>query len=371
MEILEIALLDGVISHVDFLGRRGPDAFSCETGGLTMRAIALTFALALLGFGPGAVSAAVPASVLAAAKKEGVVVWYTSVDAKTLEGVVKRFDDSHPGISLQTLQITSNLIPARIITEQRGGKFNVDVANGDVVPMSQLAAAGALAPYHPDDADKFVKGAVDPHGYWVALYDDTTVLAWNPKKLAADGLRPPASIDDLTKPQWRGKIGLDVTAYNFYQGLTETRPDAQDLIKRIMANHPLITQGHTNTVTQMEAGEFDVTPTAYGYLADKDHRAGLPIDFINPKPLLVGLTPVALVKNAPHPNAARVLLDWLLSKEGQNVIIELSGRPSARVDVNNVPSVFSAKMPIHILRTPDPSEYNTLVSQYKQLLGAD
>jgi iron(III) transport system substrate-binding protein len=330
---------------------------------------ALTAAATLALAVPRLAAASVGPDVMAAAKREGVVVWYSSVDTKTLGALVQRFNQIHPGITLQTLQISSNLIPARMITEQRGGKFNADVTSGDIVPMSQLAAAGALQPYHPAEADKFVRGAIDPNGYWTALYNDTTVIAWNPKKLEADHLKPPASLADLAKPEWRGKIGLDATAYNWYQGLTELGPDAQTLLKAIAANHPLITQGHTNTVMQLEAGEFDVTPTAYGYLADKDHRAGLAVDFLNPRPLLVGLTPVGLVKNAPHPNAARVLLDGLLSREGQNAIVELSGRPSARTDVNNNPKVLNARMPVHIIKAPNPSEYNALVAQYKALLG--
>jgi iron(III) transport system substrate-binding protein len=337
---------------------------------MTRAAALLTAILGLALAAPSVVTAAVTPDVSAAAKREAVVVWYTSLDTKTLGAVVQRFQQSHPGISVQTLRLTSNLIPARLITEQRGGKFNADVVSGDIVPISQIAAAGALQPYRPAEADKFLKGALDPNGYWTALYNDTTVIAWNPKKLEADHLAPPSSVADLAKPEWRGKIGLDATAYNWYQGLTETSGgEAAALLKKIVANHPLITDGHTNTVMQLEAGEFDVTPTAYGYLADKDHRAGQAVDFVNPKPLLVGLTPIALVKNAPHPNAARVLLDWLLGHEGQSALVELSGRPSARTDVTNNPNVFNQKMPIHVLRTPTPSEYNALVSEYKSILG--
>jgi iron(III) transport system substrate-binding protein len=136
-----------------------------------------------------------------------------------------------------------------------------------------------------------------------------------------------------------------------------------------MANKPFLTQGHTNTVTQLEAGEFDVTPTAYGYMADLEHRGGRPVDYLIPKPLFVGLGPVGFVANAPHPNAARVFLDWVLSKDGQQAIIDASGRPSARVDVKNNPNVFNPKWPIHILSTPDQTKYKDLVAEYKSLLG--
>lgn len=329
----------------------------------TLLAIAVVF-----GAGPRA-GAQVAPSLLAAAKREGVVVWYSSLDTKTFAAIVQRFEQAYPGIKVQTLQLTSNLIPARIITEQRGGAYNCDVANGDIIPMSQLADAGALQPYRPPDAEKFVKGAVAADGMWTSLYFDTTVIAWNPKKLQADHLKPPTSLADLTKPEWSGKIGLDATAYNWFQGMLETDPNAAAIVKQLMANKPLITQGHTNTVTQMEAGEFDVTPTAYGYLANKDHEAGQPIDFINPRPLFVGLGPVGLVKNAPHPNAARVLLDWLLSKDGQQALIELSGRPSALTQVQNNPNVLGPHMATHILGIPTPDRYREIVSQYKSLLG--
>ena len=335
---------------------------------LLRNAAALVAAAVLLGIPPAA-GAAVSAEVMAAAKKEGVVVWYTSVDVKTLPGIVERFDRTHPGIKLQTLQITSNLIPARILTEQRGHQYNADVCNGDIIPLSQLAEAGALQPFKPAEPDKFVKGAIDPMGMWTSLYSDTTVLAWNPKKLQADGLKPPTSLADLAKPEWSGKIGLDSTAYNWFQGLLETDPNAADFVKKIMANKPFLTQGHTNTVTQLEAGEFDVTPTAYGYMADLEHRGGRPVDYLIPKPLFVGLGPVGFVANAPHPNAGRVFIDWLLSKDGQQTIVDVSGRPSARTDVKNNPNVFNAKWPIHVLNTPDQAKYKDLVAQYKSLLG--
>ncbi len=332
---------------------------------LRTAALALVAAFVL----PPAAHAAVSADVMAAAKREGVVVWYTSFDNKTLPGIVQRFDDTHPGIKLQPLVISSNLIPARILTEMRGHQVGADVCNGDIVPMSQLAEAGALQPFKPADPDKFAKGAVDPKGLWTSLYSDTTVLAWNPKKLQADGLKPPTSLADLTKPEWSGKIGIDSTAYNWYQGLIETDPNAQELLKKLVANKPFLTQGHTNTVVQLEAGEFDVTPTAYGYMADLEHRNGRPVDFLVPKPLLVGLGPVGFVAGAPHPNAARVFIDWLLSKDGQQTIIDVSGRPSARTDVKNNPNVFNAKWPMHVLSTPDQAKYKDLVSQYKSLLG--
>ena len=318
-----------------------------------VRSIFVILAVVATLIGPHAASAAVSADVMAAAKREGVAVWYTSVGIQYLDPIVKRFEASHPGITVQTLRASANLLPARIITEQRSGRFNADVINADNIPMAQLRAAGAFEPGAPP----------------ATLYLTTTVIAWNPAKLKADGLRPPTSLSDLAKPEWKGKIGVDATAYNWYQGVLETNPAAQKLLKAIADNHPFIVAGHDATMAQLVAGEFDVSPTAYGFLAEDSRKAGNAVEFLNPRPLFVDESPVALGKNPPHPNAARVLLDWLLSKDGQQAIVDLTGRASTRPDVHNNPRIFDSRWPIHVVGTPDAARYNSLVGEFKALFG--
>lgn len=308
-------------------------------------------------------------SDLDAAKHEGTVVWYSSVDARALAKISERFGQLHPEIKLQTLQMGSSLIPARVMTEQQSGSVMADVVSGDGFSLTQLADAGYLAPYRVHDADHFAKGALDPNGVWATLYNDTTVIAYNPEKLKADGLKPPTSLADLARPEWNGKIAIDSTAYNWYSGTLKTQPNGTDLLKRLAANHPFLTTGHTITVTQLAAGEFDASPTTYGYMVDSQHKRGQPVDFISPKPVIVGLVPIGVVKGAPHPNAARVLMDWLLSKDGQQYFIDVSGRTSMRTDVRNDLHVFDPRAPYYILPTTDHASYKEMIAQFHELLG--
>ena len=286
---------------------------------------------------------------------QGTVVWYTSIGLEWLTPIAKRFEASHPGLTLQTLRMSANLLPARIVTEQRSGRFGVDVVNADNVPMAQLQKAGAL------DSQLPLRD----------LYLNTTILAWNTKKLADDGLRPPASVADLAKPEWKGKIGVDATAYNWYQGMLETVPNARDLLKAIAANHPFIAAGHDAIIAQLAAGEFDVTPTAYGFLCEASRASGQPVACYNPRPVLVDASLVTLAKNPPHPAAARILLDWLLSKEGQQAIVDLTGRSSRVAGVHNNPRIWDPRMQVHIVGTPDAAAYNALVSEYKTVFGVN
>ncbi|MFN2460656.1 MAG: ABC transporter substrate-binding protein [Candidatus Velthaea sp.] len=332
--------------------------------------IAAFAAAGALGMVQRTAGAAPPAAVSAAAAKEGTVVWYATMNTKDMNITAARFMSTHAGIKVETLRTGSSQLPARVITEQRGGKFNADVISGDEFQLSQLVAAGALDKYKSSESDNFIKGTVDPNGYWTNLYQNTTVIAWNRDRVKADHLSAPTSMADFAKPEWKGKFGVDAGAFNWYLGMTQATKGGDDVVKRIAANAPIKTSGHTATVTQLEAGEFDGTPTAYGYLADQEHNEGKPIDYVNPTPLLVTLNPVGLAKNAPHANAARVFIEWLLSKDGQQFIAQGGGGEiSSRSDVRNNPRIWNPKNAYVIVHAPDSATYNAAVEQFRALFG--
>ena len=305
-----------------------------------------------------------------AAKKDGTVVWYATMNTKDMALTAEAFMKSHPGIKVETLRLGSSQLPARISTEQRGGKYNADVISGDQFQVSQLVAFGAFDKFSVPDADKFLKGTVDPGGVWTNLYQNTTVIAWNPEKLKADRLTPPASFADFAKPEWKGKFGFDTGALNWYMGMVQAEKNGADLAKKIAENAPVKTSGHTQTVASLESGEFDATPTAYGYLADQEKREHKSIDYVNPAPLYVSLNPVGIAKNAPHPSAAKVFIGWLLSKDGQQFIAERGGGEiSSRIDVKNNPQIWDAKRPYIIISTPNSSQYNEMERTFRSIFG--
>jgi iron(III) transport system substrate-binding protein len=120
----------------------------------------------------------------------------------------------------------------------------------------------------------------------------------------------------------------------------------------------------------LEAGDFDATPTVYGYNVDADKRAGKPVDFVNPDPVLVSLNPVGLAKNAPHPNAARLLIDWLTSKEGQTYLVQRGdGEISSRTDVKNNPAIWDGKRSFIVVAAPSAGSYTDVVRAFRALFG--
>ncbi len=303
------------------------------------------------------------------AATEGTVVWYATMNSNDMNRTVVAFTHRHPGIKVATLRLGSSQLPARIFTEQRAGKYNADVISGDGFQISQLVGAGAFDKYKVQEPDKFLRGTVDPKGYWANLYQNTTVIAWNPQRLSADHLKPPMSMADFAKPEWKGKFGFDTGALNWYMGMLQIDKNGE-LAKQIADNQPIKTSGHTQTVASLEAGEFDATPTAYGYMAQQEKKDGKPIDFRNPSPLFVTLNPIGIAKNAPHPKAAKVFVDWLLSKEGQQFVAQRGGGEiSSRIDVQNNPAIWDAKGKYLIISTPSSSQYNDLAHTFRTMFG--
>lgn len=328
-------------------------------------ALAVLLAAALAPRPPAAAQGAPPPS----APKSGTVVWYTTLEAPTLNAVVARFEQTHPGITLEPLRLGSAQLPPRIITEERGGKYNADVVDSDDFQFRELLDAGALARFTVPEPRTFLPGSLDPNGLWATLFYATTVIAWNAQKVKADGLKPPASLADLAQPQWKGKIGIDSDAYNWYGATLATQRDAAAILKGIAANQPLITSGHTVSVAQLESGEFDVTPTAYGYTVDHERALGRPIAFVNPRPTLITRHSIGLAKDAPHPEAAHVFLDWILSRAGQTYLAQIGDRNSARKDVATNRDLFDPRRPYYVFPAPDPAQYASLIAQFKELLG--
>lgn len=309
-----------------------------------------------------------------AANKEGKLVWYTTFASDDVAPFIAEFNKKYPKIKIEALRLSADKIPQRVITEQRGGKYNADVVSGESVYTSQLINSHALSPYDPPEAAPLPKGLKLPDGYRSVVYANTTVLAYNPTALKKRHLAPPRSWQDLTSPQWKGQFSIDPGAVNFYQSLVGTMGHAKalKLIQALGNNSPRLVESHTLALTQVQAGEPLATATAYGYKAAKEKKKTPDsLEFVNSKPLPTSLTLIDVAKNPPHPNAAKLFLDWMESKEGQDAIIEQTNHVSLRSDAENDPTVWNpSKWPPSWAGAISASEYNTLVNEYKQALHA-
>jgi len=347
-------------------------------------ATGLALATAACGSGSGTSAAPAPSSSLdslstaqlaAAAAKDGSLTWYTTFSDDDVQPIIAAFNKAYPNIKVNALRLSASQIPARIITEQRGGKFNADVVSGDSPQIAQILQAGALQPFTPKDSTALPQGLSLPKGYEGIVYINTTTLAYNPQVVAQDHLPVPTSIQTFTQPAWKGKFSIDPTAVNWYDSLIVSmgHDKALDLLKALGANKPVFVDSHTQSLTDVQAGEPAGAVTSYGYkAASMKKKTPATVEFVNLNPLPSSLNLIDLVKNSPHPAAARLFEDWMVSQVGQTAVVQTTNHTSLRSDVTNDPTVWDPTKWTPAWGNADlpEAQYNQEQSELKSALQA-
>ena len=294
--------------------------------------------------GAGARSAvALPAAssvtpeLIAAAQKEGKVVWYTAVDLPVAEKVAKAFEAKYPGIAVRVERTGGERIFQRIAQEQASKINAVDVVNSsDAAHFIVWKRDELLAVYVPEDVAKFYPDEHrDPDGMFASWRIWLCPIGYNTKLVKPEDA--PKSYADLLDPKWAGKM---VKAHPGYSGsiMTSTFQMARDLgweyLEKLSKQRIMQVQSAADPPKKLALGERAVMVDGNDYLLIQMKEKGEPVEIVyatEGTPLIVG--PSAVLKNAPNPNAARLLQSYMFSLEGQQLIVDQGGLKSAHSGV--------------------------------------
>ena len=204
----------------------------------------LVVPLLLLAFCSFAAVATAQDARLEAAKKEGKVVWYTSLALSSSEKVAKLFEAAYPGVKVEVHRTGSQRILQRMMQELSSNIRNVDVVHtSDAGHYVLLKEKHLLMPYTPAGVESFSGGFKDRDGYHFGLRATVNVIAYNTKSIPA--AEAPRTWKDLLDPKWRGKL---VTAHPGYSGVIATHVLALvhlhgwDYFKALAQNKPMLVQ---------------------------------------------------------------------------------------------------------------------------------
>src|SRR5256885_10950354 len=262
------------------------------------------------------VLAAIPASAqdgrVDAARKEGKVVWYTSLALSSSEKVAKLFEAAYPGISVEVHRTGSQRILQRVMQELQANLKLVDVIHtSDAGHFVLLKEKKLLMKYTPPGVDAFPPGFKDKDGYYFTLRATVNVIAYNTKLVPA--AEAPKGWKDLLDAKWRGKM---VTAHPGYSGVISTHVLALvqlygwDYFKQLAQNKLMLVQSAVDPAGVVASGERQVAVNGGDYYYYQMKKKGNPIEVVYPKegvPLVV--SPTAIAGFAPHPNAAKLFTD--------------------------------------------------------------
>ncbi len=273
---------------------------------------------------------------LEAARKEGKVVWYTSLALTSSEKVAKLFETAYPGVKVEVHRTGSQRILQRMMQELSSNIKNVDVVHtSDAGHYVLLKEKKLLMRYTPAGVDVFGAGFKDKDGYHYGLRATVNVIAYNTKVVSP--AEAPRTWKDLLDPKWRGRL---VTAHPGYSGVIATHVLALvhlhgwDYFKALAQNKPMLVQSAVDPSGVVASGERPVAVNGGDYTFYQVKKKGNPVEIVYPKegvPLVV--SPSAITSFAPHPNAARLFTDFIFSREIQQVLADTEGLYSGHPQV--------------------------------------
>jgi iron(III) transport system substrate-binding protein len=142
----------------------------------------------------------------------------------------------------------------------------------------------------------------------------------------------PRSYDDLLDPKWKGKLGLEDAAYVWFVNLLKIKGEKQgiEFMRRLARQNVSLRSGTTLLANLVAAGELPVAIDLYAYEVERTKKAGAPLDWVGFEPVIVHTIAGGINRNAPHPNASKLFMDFLLSEDGQRIYLGESMQPTRK-----------------------------------------
>jgi len=336
-----------------------------QARGLLLQCILLLFVLAFFSRSVAFCQTSGPASLIEGAKKEGQIVWYATLNISDSNALLNRFNQKYPFIKTELLRAGSEQLLNRILTEDSAGRSAMDLVN--LTTINALKRRNLLQAYRSAEFAAYPQQFKDADHYWATLYNIYYVIGYNPKMV--DPRDAPRSWDDFLDPKWKGKIGMDQEEYEWYAATLSYwgREKAQKFHRALAKQGIHWNRGHTMISQLMAAGEFPLG-IVYAHRVESMKKSGAPIEWVKTAdPIFVTLSPVAVAAKARNPNAAKLLMDFVLSREAQ-LILRNANRLSGRSDVEPlVPEMHPSKLKIGAIDPTVGEELTKYSKEFRQI----
>ncbi len=293
------------------------------------------------------------------ARKEGKMVFYTSVETEFARSLTAAFEAKYPFIKTDIFRSTHEKIFSRMNVERQTGTYTADVVSVGEFETYHMQKKGFIAPYKSPFAAAYPEGFKDSNGYWTDLYDNVIVTAFNTNRVKREEL--PKRYEDLLHPRWKARMVLDQNEDRWFANMLYLMGEKKGMeFMQALAKQNISIRSGRSLVTQLlGAGEYDLQIVAYWYRPHLMKKQGAPVDWIGIEPAIVALHPISIVEKAPHPNAAKLFIDFTLSDEGQKIFVQ-RGRESAK------PGLKPEGYPTHLKLFPSRVQLAEKLEEYTQ-----
>lgn len=303
-----------------------------------------------------------------AAKKEGKLLYWDSLSLKEAAQFIKAFNNRFPGIEVSYWEGNATQVDQKYFTEHQAGRNPVDVMQIELFDNYKKGG-------HLTDISDIVKDSGFPKECATKDFDAVAIehtirgVAYNSKLVSSKEV--PRSWDDFLNPRWKGKIALETNMSVF---ITYTKTWGEENIiaylKKLGQQNPIFNEGVTHTMTLLGAGEF---PLGVNMLLSRTlymQSQGQPVAWAPLSPIIDKFSPYVILRDAPHPNAAKLYMRWLMSAEGQSMVDKIRQKGNPMPGTGTSQSKALEQLGVKVLVVPLwEIDFDALQDRYRKAVG--
>ncbi|HKA45518.1 MAG TPA: extracellular solute-binding protein [Burkholderiales bacterium] len=287
------------------------------------------------------------------ARKEGGLTVYTSLAPTEAEPMAQAFEKKY-GIKVELWRALSERVLQRTLSEAKADRNAADVIATNSPELESLVREKVLAPYYTPYAADLPRDSIPKHRLWMPDRLTIFVVGYNTRLVRREEL--PKSYLGFADPKWKGRIGIEASDSEWMATLVKKwgQEPGMAFFRKLAELKPEVRKGHVLLAQLISAGEIPVGLTVYSSNAETLKRKGAPIDWVAVDPAVARPQGLAIPRNAPHPAAAVLYADFVLSPEGQKMYEDM-GRPPVSTRIKSSLSNFNYTMldPVTVLDEAD------------------
>lgn len=255
------------------------------------------------------------------AEAEGKVSFYASMTATDAKALVDGFNQAYPKINAEFYRTSDSQLMEKILTEGRAGRPLWDVVSETGYFGHLLKKRGMLAPYDSPERKFYRDAYKDPQAFWTSIYTTYAVFGYNTRNVPKASV--PKSYEELLKPEWKGQIAIEARAFEWFATTMRAMGGEEKglaFMRRLAQQQLEPRPGRTLVAQLVAAGEYKGSVSVYSQSYEVLKQSGAPVEWVALDPVYASVHPTGINAKAPHPNAARLLMDFILSKKGQEIL---------------------------------------------------
>jgi len=308
-------------------------------------------------------------NILEQARKEGEVVLYTTMTVRDFELFNQAAKGKYPFLNIRHVYLSSSRQAAKVMQEHRAGRLQADVLGNSLSALLHYKEPGILGSYLSPEAKHLIPGSADPDGYWSGMTTDLLVTAFNTREISR--AKAPQGYSDYLNPGFRGQMAINSGVPYGLIGMVTLRGEEQGIayMKRLGQQNLRPVEGFTHITNLLAAGEFPLAIFMQVSKIEAMKEKGAPVDWLPGSPTFATLSAVAIAREPPHPAAARLLIDFYLSAEGQQALAR-AGKIPLRRRVKSPAKEIDALLEsggLHVIK-PE-GDYTRYMKLYSEFIG--